>query len=205
MDGLKSRLADCAVAARAYPGETVSGDAWWVEQTPVAVLAALADGLGHGPEAAAAATRALALVRAAAGADVVSALRACHAGLQDTRGAALSLVHLDAATDTLTWLGVGNVNCILARAEGGRAVPVHALIPARGVLGRRLPALTARRLPIARGDVVILATDGIDAHHQHELPELEPLEHAAAEILRRHGAGGDDALVLVLRYRGASS
>lgn len=205
MDGLKSRIVEHAAAVRTYPGESVSGDAWSLEESPGVVRAALADGLGHGPEAAAAAQRALTLVRAGGSEDVTSVMKRCHAGLQPTRGAALTLVHLDTVTDTLTWLGVGNVNCVLARAEGQSGVLLHSVVPARGVLGRRLPPLTAREYPITAGDILILTSDGIDAHFQHRLPALVPLQPAADDILSRFGNGNDDALVVLLRYRGAPS
>ena len=53
-------------------------------------------------------------------------------------------------------------------------------------------------------DVVVLATDGINRTFLGGL--LRPLDspqHLAERILRRHGKGTDDALVLVTRYRGA--
>ena len=49
-----------AVAARAYPGETVSGDAWQVDWHGSVCRIALVDGLGHGSQAAVAASAAVA-------------------------------------------------------------------------------------------------------------------------------------------------
>jgi hypothetical protein len=47
-----------------------------------------------------------------------------------------------------------------------------------------------------------MTTDGVDAKFQHELAELEPLQRAADDILVRYGAGTDDALIAMLRFRG---
>ena len=53
------------------------------------------------------------------------------------------------------------------------------------------------------GEVLIMTTDGVDAHFQFALPKLETLQEAADDILRRFSSGADDALVVMLRYRGA--
>ena len=203
MEGLTGRLVEQAVASRPHTGETVSGDAWWVEESRDTVRVAVVDGLGHGPEAATASKCAITLLREGAREELLVLLKRCHAGLSDTRGVVLSLAHLDAAAGTVTWAGVGNVTCILARPREKDCVRVEALMPARGVLGRRIPPLIARTLSLAAGDVLILATDGVKADFQDDLPALDPLQRAADEILRRFGAGADDALVMLLRYRGA--
>src|SRR5262249_19314301 len=155
-----------------------------------------------GPAAAAAANRALTLVGPGVGTPLAAVLQRCHAGLFETRGVALSLADLDAGAGTVTWLGVGNVSCVLARPAGPRALLVRTLLPARGVLGRRLPPLHPRTVPVLSGDVLILATDGIASHFQHELPALEPLQSAADDILQRYAGADDDALVVTLRIPG---
>ncbi|HEY6194288.1 MAG TPA: SpoIIE family protein phosphatase, partial [Candidatus Eisenbacteria bacterium] len=147
----------------------------------------------------------LELARAGAEETLPAVVRRCHAGLHVTRGVALSLAHIDAAAGTVTWIGVGNVTCLIARPDGSRAAPVHNLLPARGVVGRRLPPLAARTVPVAAGEVLILSTDGVDAHFQFNLPGLDPLQGAADDILRRFSTGDDDALVVMLRYRGVAA
>src|SRR5207247_8437874 len=51
------------VASRAFPGENASGDLHLVKPLPGGVLLAAVDGLGHGPEAVAAATTAVAILQ----------------------------------------------------------------------------------------------------------------------------------------------
>jgi len=205
MDGLTDRLVSHAVASRPHAGERVTGDAWWVEESRDVVRLGVADGLGHGPEAATAAELALALVREGPRDDLIAALQRVHAGLKTARGVTLSLAHLDAAAGTVAWAGVGNVTCILARPQGRGALRVEGLLPARGVLGKRIPRLVVQQHPIAIGDAVIMSTDGVRPAFQDDLPELEPLPRAADDILRRFGDPADDALVLLVRYRGAAA
>ncbi len=60
-----------AVAARPYPGETVSGDAWQIDWHESVCRIALIDGLGHGSQAAAAALAAVAALAAEPAREVV--------------------------------------------------------------------------------------------------------------------------------------
>jgi phosphoserine phosphatase RsbX len=75
-----------------------------------------------------------------------------------------------------------------------------------GVVGVHLPALTGSIVPIARGDTLIFATDGIRSEFLDEIrTHRETPPTLADRILRRYGRGTDDALVLVVRYLGLES
>ena len=128
-------------------------------------------------------------------------LQACHAALKATRGAVLSLAcfHPD---QTLSWSGVGNVEGRLLRADG--SAPCSLLLRP-GVLGYRLPPLRAETLPVFPGDTLILVTDGISYFRNEDIPAQLPPQALAEYIMAHHGKGSDDALVLVVRYQGASS
>ena len=122
------------------------------------VLVAVVDGLGHGPEAASAAKTAIAVLEAGDERELGARFLRCHERLRDTRGVVLSLGLF--ATGSLTWLGVGNVDGVLLRS--GFSAPEQLLVRG-GVVGRRLPSLELSRLTVARGDTLILATDGIQS------------------------------------------
>lgn len=191
-----------AVVARPLGGESQSGDASLVQATDHGLLVAVVDGLGHGEEAAAAAEAAIEVFREHAGLPLATLFQRCHERLQATRGAAVVLAALDSASATLTWAGVGNVEALLVAAlpAGGRAR--QWLTNRGGVVGYRLPAVEPRVVPIRPGDLLILATDGIDERFGSEqIPSYTPDELAHA-ILERHGKATDDALVLVLRWLG---
>jgi negative regulator of sigma-B (phosphoserine phosphatase) len=189
-----SSLVEWSVAIRALGSE--SGDQYLVSRTADGVLVTVVDGLGHGPEAAAVAKAALAALETDPTRDLPARLAHCHACLRDTRGAVLSLAAF--APGRLTWLGVGNVDGVLVRA-GSRAV--EQLLVRSGVVGRRLPSLEVTRLTVARGDTLIVATDGVDGLFTEDVAAFRA-QPTAEHLLVAHGKGTDDALVMIVRYLG---
>src|SRR6267154_948379 len=82
--------------------------------------------------------------------------------------------------------------------------PRAGLVTRGGIVGSELPRLHPVVLPIAPGDTLIFATDGIREGFAEGLaPEAAP-QQLADQILARHGKGTDDALVLVARYLGGA-
>jgi hypothetical protein len=195
-------LIEWGVAARPLEGEVESGDLYVVKPFPKGVLVAAVDGLGHGPEAAAAARSAVAILKDYAHEPVISLLRRCHERLIRTRGAVMSLASFNALDSTMTWLGVGNVEGLLLRADAAANPPRENVLLRSGVVGYQLPALHAAILPVTRGDVLILATDGIRSGFAEDVSLSDPPQRIAEHILARRARGMDDALVLVARYLG---
>ena len=176
-----------------------------VRPLPQGALVAVADGLGHGPEAVEAARRAIGLLEESVGEHPLRSVRRCHEGLAGTRGAVLSLAWIDGAADAMTWIGVGNVEGVLLRADREASPAQEQLLLRAGVVGRQLPTLLASIVPLSPGDTLVFATDGIRPDFAGDLRIAEPPEQAAHRILARHGTGTDDALVVVARYRGGSA
>lgn len=196
MEGKTLPLVEWTVAIRSLGSE--SGDQYLVSRTgDGAVLVAVVDGLGHGPEAASAAKTAIAVLEAGQERELGARFLRCHERLRDTRGVVLSLGLF--ATGSLTWLGVGNVDGVLLRS--GFGAPEQLLVRG-GVVGRRLPSLELSRLTVARGDTLILATDGIDQGFAGDPGITFAAPPTAERILADHGKETDDALVLVVRYLG---
>jgi hypothetical protein len=192
------------VSSRPRVGEDRIGDAAHVALCGPEVVLATVDGLGHGREAARAAERAIEEVTRHLDEDVITLMRRCHEALQPTRGAVLSLVRIAPAAETLTWIGVGNVSGVVIRADKALDPPRENLLLRGGVVGYHLPALAATVLPVKAGDMVILATDGIDpAFATEQFPWLDP-QQVAERLLQRFGNADDDALVLVGQYQGAA-
>lgn len=191
-----------AVASRAMAGERQSGDAALVCASGEGVLVAVVDGLGHGEEAAAAARVAIGTLQQQAGLPLALLFQCCHESLQATRGAAMALAMLETSTATLTWSGVGNVEGILVRpAPRGPSRKLY-LTNRGGVVGYCLPPILPCVSRIRPGDLLIFATDGIDEGFTTADIPRGPPERVARAILDRHGKATDDALVLVLRWRG---
>ncbi len=203
--GTAARL-DWAEAGRPYPGERSSGDLALVLERPQGALLAVVDALGHGAEAAAVAAQTAAALQRNAEEPVIPLLRAAHEELRGTRGAVLSLAVVNGRDDTLTWVGVGNVSGRLIRAAPGAAELPHneALLLRGGILGTQLPPLYAAIVPIAAGDLLVFASDGLapDWMSANVVPPEAPPAEIAAQLLRHYAVPNDDAVVLVARYLG---
>jgi negative regulator of sigma-B (phosphoserine phosphatase) len=186
------------VLSRPRAGEAVSGDLGLVRPVDGGALVAAIDGLGHGSAARAAAAVAAEVVARSEDRDVMALMSACHEALTGTRGAAVSLVWLCVPERTLTWLAIGDVDGRLL--HGGRSGPRDAalLLPG-GVAGHDVPTLVPETLPVAAGDVLVLATDGVDADFADALELSGTAGEIAERILRRHWDRSDDALVVVVR------
>jgi serine/threonine protein phosphatase PrpC len=190
------------VSGRALAGEVDSGDAHLVKNLPCGALLAVVDGLGHGEEAARVARIA---VNALAEGELecpIELLRLCHQALRSSRGAVVSLAFVNAEQDIVTWLGVGNVEGVLLRANAQLNPARENILLRGGVVGLQLPPLHATTNVIGHGDLLILATDGIRSAFAESVALEAPPQQISAEILARYGKSTDDALVLVARYLG---
>ncbi|HEV8702673.1 MAG TPA: SpoIIE family protein phosphatase [Candidatus Polarisedimenticolia bacterium] len=199
MEAMKGDLIDWGVAARALAGETESGDRCLVKRMGDGALLAVADGLGHGAEAAMAAELAIRTVEAHALRPLTEIVEACHRVLLRTRGAALSLAHWNAERRDLTWVGVGNVEGLLLKEGSGSRPDRERLVLRHGVVGDRLPALQASTVPVPGEGILILATDGIADGFDQSVEMRAAAQPQADGILARHSRDADDALVLVAR------
>ena len=193
-----TRILDWDVAQRVRPGESDSGDRYLVQAVPCGMLVAVVDGLGHGPSAAEAADLAVAEMARMNGGSLVNVVQRCHARLQRTRGVVLSLALFDVMHDTMAWLSVGNVEGRLWCLNSRR---MHqALLLRGGVVGDHVPHLVPAIVPVGYGDLLILATDGINSNFADDVKLSAPARQIAERIVERHWQRTDDALVLVARY-----
>jgi hypothetical protein len=193
---------DWGVACRAKPGESRSGDRHVVAALAGGALLAAMDGVGHGPDAAAAAAIAAEILESAPDAPVLDLIRRCHGALAHTRGVALSLASFDDRQGTLSWSGVGNVAGVVVRADASALPGREELLLRAGVLGHQLPELRASVLPVSPGDVLVFATDGIRRDFPDRLSGCEPPRLLADRILADFALAGDDALVLAVCFHG---
>src|SRR5262249_12311510 len=155
-------------------------------------------------EAASAAQAAIATLKAHADESVLPLLKRCHEMLRETRGVVLTLASFRPLDGTLTWVGVGNVEGVLLRADAKGGLAREYVLLHGGIVGLQLPPLRGFVIPVAAGDTLILATDGIRSGFAEGLPlELGP-QQLAERILARDVKGTDDALVLVARYLGGA-
>jgi hypothetical protein len=183
-------------------GESVSGDRATVHVSGTRTVLATIDGLGHGPEAATAAQLAATVIEhnPAEPLDVLMLL--AHREMADTRGAAATVAILDGETSTMSWLGVGNVDGVLIRADRDARPHSHGVFLVGGVLGYHMGRL---HLPdpvmLAEGDVVVLASDGVRANLAEVVQPDVPVERLADMIIAKYARIDDDATVLAARYQ----
>jgi negative regulator of sigma-B (phosphoserine phosphatase) len=194
-------LIEFAVAEAALPGELESGDLHLVAPHGRGVLVAAIDGLGHGGEAAEAARTARAALAEDPAADLADLFLRAHGRLTRSRGVVMSLASFERG-GKLTWLGVGNVEATLLRAEEGQARRADSIMLLGGVVGYHLPMLRPSSRTVERGDMLILTTDGVGGGYIEKVDPAETPSALAERILAGFAKGGDDALVLVARYVG---
>ena len=199
---ISTPLIDWGVASRALPGEIVCGDLHLIQPIADGVLAAVVDGLGHGGEATAAAKTAIAVLKSHAEEPLTKLVNRCHEALMATRGVVMTAATLRLSRSELTWIGVGDVEAILLRADRQAKPSSDRVLLRSGLVGYQLPVLRATTLALAPDDLLIFATDGIDAGFNEGLVYSDSPQQLADGILERHFKGHDDALVLVVRYLG---
>src|SRR4051812_69426 len=155
------QVLDWSVASRCLPGESVSGDLHVVAPWQYGVLIGVVDGLGHGDEAVAAARIAVAVLEQYASEPVISLVQRCHAALQRSRGVVMTLASLNTSDDTLTVIGIGNVETVVYHASPAVRPRHESVLLRGGVVGYQLPALQASTVAVSAGDLVVFATDGV--------------------------------------------
>jgi negative regulator of sigma-B (phosphoserine phosphatase) len=189
-------------AGRAVKG-VESGDAHIVATLPDGALVGVIDGLGHGPDAAAAAQKAVETLRDYADEPILALVQRCHESLRSTRGAVMSLASFNAADSSVTLIGIGNVEGVLLRAGALHSSEKKQAISLRGgVVGYKLPPLRAETVPVSPGDTLIMATDGIRSGFTTGVVVGNQPQHIAESILSGYFKHSDDALVFVARYLG---
>ncbi len=192
---------EVAILGRPCEGERVSGDDAFFARRPSGLLLAVVDGLGHGPLAQEAASKAVQVLREATADEPVALLELCQRPLQPTRGAVMAVVSLsDSGADTaeIAHAGLGNIGCQLYRERKVERLPSNP-----GVVGQPGPRARVRDQRVALGGgrrVLVMFTDGLSSRldlADDPAALREPPLVIAHRLLLAHGRGHDDALVLV--------
>ena len=180
-------------------GETSCGDAWGAHFADGGATFALADGLGHGPDASRASALAVDALHRHGREKPERLMDRVHAALKPTRGAAVALIHHDIEAAQAAFCGVGNVAAWLIEPGARRA-----MVSSNGIVGHNVPRTREFRYPWKHGALLVAHTDGIDTHWDlAAYPGLSDCHPSiiAAMLLRQHSRGRDDAGVLVARVR----
>jgi negative regulator of sigma-B (phosphoserine phosphatase) len=183
------------IARRSANAAEVCGDmaGWWTGDGLERL--AIADGLGHGKDAATAAAAALEVVAEWPGHDLPSLFQNMNVALRETRGAAVGVATVEWTTGQITYAAVGNTRAALF---GARTTYLDGYA---GIVGGGYRRLIPVVLPFQSGDVLALWTDGLD-----DRLDLITADHSAAgmdgmasRLLDRFARGHDDCCVVVVR------
>jgi serine phosphatase RsbU (regulator of sigma subunit) len=180
-------------------GQIDCGDrcGWWI--TPERIVMAVADGLGHGPEAAYAADLALASIGAGLERPFDEIFSACDTRLRDTRGVALAVASIDKSCRTITMASVGNIRVVLLKTNKD-----CRLGGTRGIVGGGFEHLTPETMALSSGDVLAMFSDGVDEFPALREALVKPatarLADQAQGVLDDWARADDDAAVLLYRH-----
>jgi anti-sigma regulatory factor (Ser/Thr protein kinase) len=179
-----------------YPGEQVCGDNWSWSDTAHGATIMLADGSGHGIEAARAAELASRTFIQNAEASCEELVGTIHRALTPTRGAALAVARIDRAAHVVRFVGLGNISAALVSANKVRHMVSH-----NGTAGHVAPRIREFTYEFTGDPLLIMHSDGLTSRwNLDQYPGL--LSHhpsvIAAVLLRDHRRGRDDASVVVM-------
>jgi len=185
-----------AVSA-SYPGETVCGDHWAFAAGQTGRTLLVADGLGHGPEAARAALTAAQIFNDHCDDECVPLVDRLHRGLASTRGAALAVARIDTTGSLVRFVGIGNIAGTLV-SDGG----VRRMVSHNGTAGHLAPRIREFTYPFTGKPLVILHSDGLSTKWGlADYPGLAASHPSliAGVLFRDHRRGRDDATVVAVR------
>jgi anti-sigma regulatory factor (Ser/Thr protein kinase) len=183
------------------PGEAISGDGWATQRVGGRLRLLVADGLGHGPLAAAAARTAVQAFQAGGRSSLKELLESVHQALRATRGAAVAIAELDGYGGQLRFAGLGNVSAALLHEKRTGLASVN------GTAGGEARTIRVYEHPLVPGALLVLHSDGVGTHWNLDLtPELRSKHPAlvCGLLFRDHARPRDDATVLAVRFQGTT-
>jgi anti-sigma regulatory factor (Ser/Thr protein kinase) len=177
-------------------GEEACGDSWPFEHDGSArTLILVADGLGHGLQAAEASRQAVRLFRENIHQTSARIVETLHAGLRSTRGAAVAVADIRRDQGQLRFTGVGNIAANIITGTNSRS-----LVSQNGTAGAEARRIQEFVYPWERGALLVMHSDGLSSKWQvSHYSGLRFKDHSliAAVLYRDHRRIRDDVTVLV--------
>jgi len=202
-NGQRSRKSSVEFAGLVTPitGERASGDNLAVDVAGDRCIVLVADGLGHGQQAADAADEAVRVFRAYSHESPASLMTRLHDALKKTRGAAAAVAEIRPLAGTLTYAGVGNISGSILSSTLSRSLVSH-----NGTLGHVMARVQEFKVEWPKDGILIMHSDGLQSRWDlSRYPGLLARQPAliAGVLLRDFRRERDDASVLVVK--GAAS
>jgi anti-sigma regulatory factor (Ser/Thr protein kinase) len=178
------------------PGEVECGDAWECIDDDADKVVMVADGLGHGPEAALASGTAVSVPGRFPGSSCARLMDIAHGELRATRGAAIAVTRITG--NTLTFAGVGNIAACVFQGCSRKQLVSH-----NGIVGNNLRKVQEFSVPLEGGDLLVMNSDGLASNWSLDAyPGILSSDPAiiAAVLYRDFWRRRDDVTVLVIRF-----
>lgn len=188
---------DIGVVCLPIASEEACGDDWSTISKPNSITILVADGLGHGPDAARASHAAVEVLLQKADAYPATVIREAHSALAGTRGAAIAVVQINASLEQLRFSGIGNVEACIIDGEVSRHMMAH-----NGIVGSNLRKVQEFTVPWMTDSTLVMHSDGLGTRwNLAGYPGLCACHPAviAATLYRDFVRRRDDVTVLVLR------
>jgi anti-sigma regulatory factor (Ser/Thr protein kinase) len=195
-----------AVGAVCLPvrGEQACGDAWAMKVGAGGTAFLLADGLGHGPDAAAAANLAVEVFQQSTARGPRELVQLIHDALHVTRGAAVAVAELELHAGVVRFAGVGNLSALIVSAT--TTTTTQHMVSHHGTAGVEVRKIQEFVHPWPRDGVLVLHSDGLSPHWAlADYPGLAGKHPAliAGVLYRDQHRLRDDGTVVVARAAAA--
>ena len=194
-DGRRFRCGGISVPVH---GEQECGDSWAFQEAQDYSRTTVADGLGHGPQAALASQAAIATAGERLAVPLPALLDQIHGALRSTRGAAVGVADIDPEKRVVRFAGVGNISA-LVMPESGSA---RHLVSSAGTAGHAVRKIQEFMYPWDSQSLLVLHSDGLQTHWSFDpypgLRERHP-SLIAGVLYRDYSRGRDDVTVVVVR------
>jgi hypothetical protein len=159
----------------------------------------VADGLGHGPEAAKASNTAVDLLAISPALAPMALIQVAHDSLHSTRGAAVAVAELDLERSLVKFAGIGNIAGTIFAADKSRHLASY-----NGTVGHEMRKIQEFTYPWSADALLVLHSDGLGTHWDLDAYPGLAARHPsliAGVLYRDFNRGRDDVTVLVAKSR----
>jgi anti-sigma regulatory factor (Ser/Thr protein kinase) len=178
-------------------GEKACGDAWAMKVSQKSALFMLADGLGHGPDAAEASNQAVATFRQLSKNSPEELILQFHNALRRTRGAAVAVAEITFDLSNVRFTAIGNITGLIYSGKNS-----FNLVSYNGTAGMGMPKIKEFTYPWTNDSLLIMHSDGLSTHWSlADYPGLAQKHPVliAGVLFRDHQRSYDDSCILVAK------
>jgi anti-sigma regulatory factor (Ser/Thr protein kinase) len=180
------------------PGQDICGDDSLIINGGHYSIFVVADGLGHGPDAARASGEAMRIAERNSSLRPKDLVEAIHAGIRSTRGAAVAVARIDFDRGVISFSGAGNIAATVVQASAAN----QHLVSVNGTAGHEIRRLQEYSYPWTEGALLVMHSDGLSARWDlSQYPGLLERDPAliAGTLYRDFSRHTDDTTVVVAR------